>query len=376
MMENDFNYFSNISVLYIETTNKCNLNCGYCYAAHTQERKQEFTFEMFKSVVDKIALYSNCEEISIIFHGGEPLLLPTSFYSECCEYAILKMNEFNKTVDFGLQSNLTLFSCELLPILEKYCVTVSTSIDGLQEIHDKARSKWSAVESNFRYLLDHGIKANFISVCSTHNKNDVEDIFKYAHSLNIKHIHINIASSPIALVPESKYLPLSDSEIYGVYEDIISNSLKYGIVEKNMETMVRRFLSEDYSNKYLTGHFCESPFCYAGSAMIVVTPNGQMFPCSPAVPLCKIGNDFALGNILENVSPEKYTDKLQSFHEKDAKYNEMCPSCEANIICDFGCPAFDRIDPITAKNKCLAVKRLFDKFKSMDANCLNRLLKI
>ena len=115
---------------------------------------------------------------------------------------------------------------------------------------------------------------------------------------------------------------------------------------------------------------CDSPFCYAGVNMIVFTPDGMMHACSPAVPLSLVGEDFSLGDI-NGLKINHFENSLERFHEKGDKYINQCSNCEAAKICDFGCPAFDRIDPVTAENHCIATKGLLEVFKNMTKEELN-----
>lgn len=354
---------SNLGIIYIEVTNKCNLACKYCYAIQRYQKANRMTIELFKQIVDFVAQYSKQNKISIIFHGGEPLLASPIFFKDCIKYANYRFQEGGKIVDYGIQSNLVLINDEIIDILQSNKVEVSTSIDGPSEVHNKARADWEKTKNNFIKLKESGIKVNFISVCSQHNKNHVEELYQMAKELNTSSLQLNIASSTQLIDPKSPYPPLSASDILNVFKDCIRCSIKYGIVERKLKLMIKHFLSP--TNERLKQLYCDSPFCHAGINMLVFTPDGKIYACSPAVPLSFSIGDYSLGVIDKEIKVAHFEKTLIKFHSKGNKYSTQCVKCEASKICDFGCPAFDRIDPITAENHCLATQSLFDIFKKM-----------
>ena len=57
--------------IYIEITNKCNLNCSFC--SKTKKEKQEMSIEQFNEILNKIKDYT---DIIYLHVKGEPLLHP------------------------------------------------------------------------------------------------------------------------------------------------------------------------------------------------------------------------------------------------------------------------------------------------------------
>lgn len=368
-MMNDLALFRDLGILYIEVTNKCNLSCEYCYAIQRHLPRNVFTMPLFRKIIDLTADHSQQQHISVIFHGGEPLLAGPTLLEEAMDYAFRQLHQAGKTVDFGIQSNLMLMTDKVVDILKKYGAVVSISIDGPKHIHDKARGGWEKTISHLDRLRDSGIPVNFIAVCSHHNKDHIEDLYLMARDKGFSSLQLNIASSTVGIDPESPIPPLRADDILQVFKECIRCSLKYGILEKKLASMIRYFLSES-GNRF--GELrCDSPFCHAGTHMLVFTPDGALFPCSPAVPLALAGMNFSLGSIGKDNTGDP-VETLLRFHEKGKKYSEECAVCPASKICDFGCPAFDRIDPVTAANHCLATQGLYELFLNMPVNDLKR----
>lgn len=354
---NENAYFKTLSNIYIEVTNKCNINCKYCYEVQKKDSPLFFNYERFCTIIDNVVRYSNSQSISIIFHGGEPLLVPALFFHDCFSYATRTLEEAGKHVDFGLQSNLLLLNDDLIPILKQYNVGVSTSIDGFEDVHNQARGGWKMTIENMLKLKRAGVKVNFIAVCSQHNYEHVKDIFLVAKEYGFGDFQLNIASSVCKINPNSTYVPLTEQQMLDVYIQSLDCWRETGIGEKNLIRILSRFLSCD--NDHHSELRCENPFCHAGFNMLVFTPDGQMHMCSPAVPLAKQYPKLVAGQMDKLDDVQRRIDAIKYFHQKDAKYEQLCSICEAACICNFGCPAFDRIDPVSAEHHCGATKRFY-----------------
>jgi uncharacterized protein len=75
-------------------------------------------------------------EVNIVFHGGEPLLLGPSRLEAFCSF--LRENISCK-VRFGLQTNATLINERFIEVFRKFKIGVGVSVDGLPSDHDKFR---------------------------------------------------------------------------------------------------------------------------------------------------------------------------------------------------------------------------------------------
>lgn len=369
-----FPYLKNLKQAYFQVTNKCNLACGYCYAIEKNCLTRVLYEQKYKEIIDGIAKHSLSKHIEIIFHGGEPLLAKYRFYETCLKYAKEIFSAYGKIVDFGIQTNLTLMTTELLDLFENYSVSISSSIDGPERVHNTARQQWN---NTIKWLIEirrRNMKVSPIVVCSKHNVEYVEDIFQLFDNCDIRRFQLNIATSNYKFAPHTSFLPLTSEEILSVYKNTVNCSFKYKMSEEKVTHMVRRFIG--FSKNYMTALGCENPFCHAGSTMIVFTPNGEMFPCSPCVSLAINGPNFMIGHFGEHMSTDNYFDILAKFHQKGQKYLEECPNCPASIICEYNCPGFDRIDEVTRNNKCHAIKEFFLWLKGVNRNVLECVAEI
>jgi His-Xaa-Ser system radical SAM maturase HxsB len=123
----------------VVVTLRCNQRCNYCHASSqpTEEQRWDMSPEIAIKVVHKI-MESPSDLIKIEFQGGEPLL---NF--EVVKTIVREAKRLNrqkkKNLNFVICTNLTLMDAPSLDYLKKEGVTISTSLDGPKEIHDRHR---------------------------------------------------------------------------------------------------------------------------------------------------------------------------------------------------------------------------------------------
>lgn len=136
-----------------QITNACNLQCSYCYEHHKSTEKM--TLETGKKIVDYLLdLYEkndsdfinqNTRAVVLDFIGGEPLLeapliekICDYWFAECWRRKI-PLAPFTR-ISFATNGQLW-FSPEAQSLFAKYheLMSVTVSIDGVQELHDMYR---------------------------------------------------------------------------------------------------------------------------------------------------------------------------------------------------------------------------------------------
>lgn len=189
----------------------CNMQCHYCYELHNSNDlnvKSYLSEETIKSFLQSIS-YMNY--ISVIFHGGEPLLASKKAVKNVIE--ILEENFPNK-YEIHFQTNGTLIDDEWITIFSNLkCKTiVSISLDPIGE-KDLRKSRTfdyrTAVYTSIQKLQKVKVNIGIVSVAHKYNINYFNDFIEELAQYGIKFLTINkyreMNSNDDAFITEKEY---------------------------------------------------------------------------------------------------------------------------------------------------------------------------
>lgn len=132
--------------LIVKVAGRCNINCRYCYMYNRADQSYRRLPKVMSSAVAEALIqraWEHCtakgsETFEFVFHGGEPLLAPPSFYVSFVEHA-RKVFGHSFRLRFAIQTNGTLLSPSWCELLERLRIRVSLSIDGDSDSHNRNR---------------------------------------------------------------------------------------------------------------------------------------------------------------------------------------------------------------------------------------------
>jgi len=193
-----------MATLIVKATEACNGRCAYCAAEAARERGTlspddlARTLELFRDA----ALRRGRKTIHIIWHGGEPLLLPDAFYERALSLEEEILGRAGIRVENRMQSNLTLLSPERVPLLARLLGprgVVGTSIDPVPGIRKLAGpdgaaaydERWSAAT---RLLRERGIRYGIVYVVHRLSLGRLAEIYR---TLRSDHPGAGIRFNPI-----------------------------------------------------------------------------------------------------------------------------------------------------------------------------------
>ncbi|MCL4254789.1 MAG: radical SAM protein, partial [Anaerolineae bacterium] len=183
----------------IQPTPFCNIACRYCYLP-TQERLM--TKRMDEAVLTKIfeALYAEnlmSDETEIVWHAGEPLTVPISFYENAM--AIINRVRGDKPAPrHVIQTNATLINDQWCRFIKAHDVIIGVSLDGTQHIHDRnrldryARGTFDKTMRGIRLLQAHDIPVHIISVVTDYALDYAQEMFDFFVAHNLFKLAFNI----------------------------------------------------------------------------------------------------------------------------------------------------------------------------------------
>jgi len=128
----------------VKVASLCNLNCTYCYVYNTPDDswkwKPKFieaeTIRLLASRIQEHVVRHALADVTVIFHGGEPLLLGAVRLEE---YATILTETIQCPIHWGLQTNGVLLNEAFIEVFFKYGFRIGLSIDGSREHNDRSR---------------------------------------------------------------------------------------------------------------------------------------------------------------------------------------------------------------------------------------------
>ena len=315
----------------LNLTNNCNLRCKYCFESNKAVHADMMSVETGLYAIDKAysTHYVNPtwrNKFTINFFGGEPFLnwkTMKAIMDNCIE----KKYE----VTFGVTTNLTILTDEIMEYIEKYNLFLLVSIDGTKEIHDKNRSNsFDKVIENIKKLQDKGM-SRYIEARMTILPEDAKFMFDSVKTIIDMGID-NICPMPVTDVE------WSESELNDYRENFrklisyyleITNAEGYNrnISIKNINDVLTNVLAPEVSDEMLCAIF-NNRWC-------ALDTNGDIYPCHQlptSTPEVKKKN--YIGNIYTGVEE----DMILKTPKKVSYYKDECDTCDARGTCKGGCP--------------------------------------
>ncbi|MDW8802184.1 tungsten cofactor oxidoreductase radical SAM maturase [Clostridium sp. A1-XYC3] len=314
-----------IKKLYLELTDKCNLNCKICYRKSWNQDFYDIDEKMLNKLVNELKTHCQLKEI-VIGGIGEPML--SSHFKETIELL--------KDYKLIITTNGTLIDENLSEYLVKYVDVITVSIDGLFDKHKEIRGiDLDLIVSNINTL--NKIKDKFSSktpliniqfVLSKENSNEIFKVMDLAVDLKADKF---IVSNIIPQTPENK-----DMVLYSMYENKDIKELFNKVTLYSLYKGIRLSLP-NYELK--TIRRCE----FIKDSAVFVCASGDIAPCyrfahhytEYVFGREKHVNKFSFGNIKTDTLVNIWnSEKYENFRE--GILNSLYPSC---IDCDLvdGC---------------------------------------
>lgn len=140
---------NNLKTLKLYITNKCNMDCTYCYV-RKENTKTSLSLKECLSGVDTL-LSSKGSQKTIQFLGGEPFLEYKKI-TDIMRYAASQSN--GKQIDFILSTNGILLDQKKADFFNKYDSLIIISIDGSAKTHDLYRKIKGTDQSSYQIITE------------------------------------------------------------------------------------------------------------------------------------------------------------------------------------------------------------------------------
>lgn len=350
---------SKMNYIIFKITESCNLKCSYCSAQAVDVwQGNSMPLETFKKTTDFFVENTQQSTVNFVFHGGEPLVVPTFWFREAMDYALKKAAEHNKRMIFSMQTNGTVFTQKVVDMIKEYQIGCSTSLDGTPEMNDILRQKGDRVVDNIKKFREAGINLAVITLVNKNNYNKFPEIIDFFLENEINAVKVN----PYYAVGNGHGMePITSEELFTAKKAFLDHMIEAqmeGAVDVNLVHEIINFATRRQNQQSLIPT-CRDKFCAGGITMAGVSPKGDVYPCVRSVGL---NEDWLLWNVHKGIEEMQYKKRINEFHAKDLHYMG-CENCEASRICTHGCTAFAKSSVEGDLLECLYTKMMYRYFQ-------------
>jgi uncharacterized protein len=330
-----------ISIVVLQPTPFCNIDCRYCYLPE-RSNKAVMHLGTIIAAFDRIFASGWCSShLTVIWHAGEPLVLPVSYYQAAFE-AIALMCPPGIELRHSIQSNGMLLTPEWCDFVKKWHVGLGVSIDGPRHLHDfnrvtrSGKGTFDRTIEGIRLLRREKVPFHVISVLSEKSMCSPEELLDFYVSEGIDDVCFNVEESEGAHVsgllssgdPSASFYHFLDR-----FWSLARQSSKIHFI-REIDGMISRIFRPEGTT---VDNSQVEPF-----GMINIDCRGNVSSFSPELLGYKNSDyhDFIVGNVLDDSLAEMLQSPAMGAMARDISAGvDLCRrECEYFSVCGGGAP--------------------------------------
>ncbi len=326
------------SAVYFNPTERCNLNCSYCYLPDTLRRdghhmpvsKVLEALEILKQYF--LATLPEGFKPQIIFHGAEPSLN--------WEALLAAFDRYGEDFRFGIQTNGTVLSEADYDLLMEKGVAIGLSLDcAVDEIVTRTRKTWDghSIYAKVVAAIDklRGY-ANSSVICTVTGENMRQLIptVEFFHEHGVTTCMLN----PVRCTRQgAREIKPPDEEISRYYLAALDRT------EELYRETGRRLVVANFANILISilapqarRLMCDISPCGGGRCFFALSANGDVFPCSEFIGLPA----FSGGNLFQDkLDAILKSEPFKLVTGRKVEDIDPCNRCAIRHFCGSPCPA-------------------------------------
>lgn len=336
-----------VELLVIQPTPFCNINCDYCYLPDRNSKKR-IPLPILGRAIENVFINELVgERLSIVWHAGEPLVLPIAFYEEAFQ-VIDALPVAKGKISHSIQSNGMLINDEWCRFIKEHNVNLGLSIDGPAFIHDAHRKTRRGLGTHAKVmrgvetLQKNGIDFHVIAVITERSLDHADEIFNFFLENEIRRVGLNIEetegahrASTLARYPADERVKNFLIRLYA-----LQKGSRGAVKIREFENAYRAIARSTNANGQDISGCNDQVVPYK---IISIDCDGNFSTFSPELLGSKspLYGDFSFGNIaagdlLEMSSNEKFERVLADIR---AGVKLCSETCEYYFLCGGGAPS-------------------------------------
>ncbi len=326
------------SAVYFNPTERCNLDCTYCYIPQKMRKSgKHMSPEKLIEALGILKTYFRTTvpkgwKPQVVFHGAEPMLNSQAVFAGIEEYK----DDFR----FGIQTNATLLDDASVEFLTERDVSIGLSLDSPTSAgSNKTRLSWNGegVYGDVLTAMDRlkGYHAwSVICTMSTENLPQLTKLVDFFHARDVPTCLMNILRCTLKrsrqVKPDdakaAKYFIKALDRTYELYQET-GRKLPVG----NFANILLAIVAPTARNL-----MCDISPCGGGRCFFALAPDGRLYPCSEFIGL----EDFCGGNLFTDKIPQVLkTEAFTAVSERKVEDIDPCNHCAIRHFCGSPCPA-------------------------------------
>jgi uncharacterized protein len=357
-------------LLVVQPTPFCNIDCRYCYLPDRNSKAvvAPKTLSNLFSQVFASGWVQDC--LSVVWHAGEPMVLPIEFYCEAFRM-IDRLKPAQLRVAHSFQTNGTLINEPWCKFFAEEKVNLGVSIDGPQRLNDRnrvtraGRGTFEKTIAGIRLLRRHGVPFHVISVLSPDSMLAPREMFEFYVAEGIEQVCFNVEESEGDHVSQS----FADSSVEAAYYRFLSEFWRLSSAMPGKITFIReiehalqqviRPKDAPFGNQ-LVEPFAITSMDWAGN---ISTFSPELLGLKNA----KYG-DFLLGNINRDRLADlpRRTNFARMLEDIEAGVAMCRDSCEYFSVCGGG----ERVNKLAENGTFISTETTYCRLTKMRATDL------
>jgi radical SAM protein with 4Fe4S-binding SPASM domain len=333
---------NHLSIIFLPT-NKCNVNCEYCFEDKTDDR---LTLEQLTHITNKIFDFlddGNISALTLHWQGGEIMTMPPSWFEAARQTIADLARSRGKQVDHGLQTNMIGYSPRWNSVIANmFGNSVGTSMDYpnlYRKLFHAGPDEYTKIwKRNVRAARDAGIKVGVIAVPNQATLAIGAERFYsfFVDELDITDFQVNTPFPGGEPNGTKKDLALENEELSRFFIDLaniwVDRGRDAGVKVGPVDQLIEYFSGEPSCLPCIWQTNCADEF-------ISIDARGFVAQCD-----CWVTSypEYFFGNIFESDSLAellKNSPARKQFLERPAAIlDQGCIECDYLSLCHGGCP--------------------------------------